>query len=129
MRAAYTDPAAENARDQKADQRQVEAAAWLADDKNREEAFEIWARAGTPVEIIRKSNEGSPLKDKYDPRLDDFFVARYRSGIGFNQEQKLTRREVDLDAWVDRSFVDKAVADLKLEALWPDRNAEGALQN
>lgn len=107
----------------------VKAAAWLADDKNREEAFEIWARAGTPVEIIRKSNEGSPLKDKYDPRLDDFFVARYRSGIGFNQEQKLTRREVDLDAWVDRSFVDKAVADLKLEALWPDRNAEGALQN
>ena len=107
----------------------VRAAAWLADDKNREEAFAIWARAGSPIEVIRKSNQGAGLKDKYDPRLDDFFVARYASGITFDREQKLIRRDVDLKAWVDRSFVDKAIASLNLQSLWPDRNAEGALQN
>jgi sulfonate transport system substrate-binding protein len=107
----------------------VKAAEWLADDKNREEAFGIWSRAGTPIEVIRQSNEGSQLKGKYNPRLDAFFVARYKSGIDFDREQKLIRRDVDLDAWVDRSFVDKAVSSQKLEALWPDRGANGSLQN
>jgi sulfonate transport system substrate-binding protein len=36
---------------------------------------------------------------------------------------------VDLDAWVDRTYVDNAVKSLKLETLWPDRSATGALQN
>ncbi|RDJ11242.1 ABC transporter substrate-binding protein [Rhizobium grahamii] len=107
----------------------VKAAQWLADDNNREEAFKIWARAGTPVEVIRKSNAGSPLGAKYNPRLDGFFVARYQSGIAFDREQKLIRRDIDLDAWVDRSFVDNAVSSLKLQALWPDRSATGSLQN
>lgn len=104
----------------------VRAAAWLGDEKNRDEAFQIWSRAGTPVATIAKSNEGSPLKGKYNPRLDDFFQARYASGIAFNKEQKLTRRDVDLAAWVDASYIDKAVADLKLDGFWADRDAAGA---
>ncbi|TRL42304.1 ABC transporter substrate-binding protein [Rhizobium straminoryzae] len=107
----------------------VKAAQWLGDEKNREEAFQIWSRAGTPVDVIRKSNAGSSLRDKYNPRLDAFFVARYKSGIAFNLEQKLIRRDVDLDAWVDRSYVDKAVASQKLEAYWPDRGTTGSVKN
>lgn len=107
----------------------VKAAQWLADDKNRDEAFKIWSRAGSPIEVIAKSNEGSSLGQKYNPRLDDFFTSRYQSGIAFDREQKLIRRDVDLDAWVDRTYVDNAVKSLKLEALWPDRSATGALQN
>lgn len=104
----------------------VRAAQWLSDEANRNEAFEIWSRAGTPVETIARSNEGSSLKDKYNPRLDDFFTARYSSGITFNKEQKLTRRDVDLAAWVDASYIDKAIADLELDGFWPDRDATGA---
>ncbi|MGN7295420.1 ABC transporter substrate-binding protein [Rhizobium sp. SAFR-030] len=107
----------------------VKAAQWLADEKNREEAYQIWSRAGTPIEVIRKANAGSQLRDKYNPRLDAFFTARYRSGIAFDAEQKLIRRDVDLDAWVDRSYVENAVSSLKLRALWPDRGANGTLQN
>ncbi|WP_018859650.1 ABC transporter substrate-binding protein [Rhizobium sp. 42MFCr.1] len=107
----------------------VKAAQWLADDKNREEAFKIWSRAGSPVEIISKSNAGSQLGQKYNPRLDEFFVARYRSAIAFNREQKLIRRDVDLDAWVDATYVDNAVKTLNLQSLWPDRSASGVLQN
>lgn len=107
----------------------VKAAQWLADDKNREEAFKIWSRAGSPIEVIRKSNTGGQLGQKYNPRLDDFFVARYQSGIAFDREQKLIRRDVDLDAWVDRSYVDNAVKTLDLQSLWPDRSATGTLQN
>ncbi|WP_113273418.1 ABC transporter substrate-binding protein [Agrobacterium cavarae] len=107
----------------------VKAAQWLADDKNRDEAFKIWSRAGSPIEVISKSNAGSLLGQKYNPRLDDFFTSRYQSGIAFDREQKLIRRDVDLDAWVDRTYVDNAVRSLKLEKLWPDRSATGALQN
>lgn len=106
----------------------VKAAQWLAEDKNREEAFRIWSRAGSPVEVIRKSNSG-PLGPKYNPRLDDFFTSRYQSGIAFDREQKLIRHDVELSTWVDRSFIDKSVASLKLQALWPNRVADSSLQN
>ena len=104
----------------------VRAATWLSDDKNRDEAFQIWSRAGTPVAVIAKSNEGTLLKGKYNPRLDDFFKARYESGLAFNKEQKLIRRDVDLAAWVDGSYVEKAIADQELEGFWADRDATGA---
>lgn len=104
----------------------VSAAAWLADEKNRREAFQIWSRAGTPVDVISRSNEGTALKSKYNPRLDDFFASRYASGIAFDKDEKLTRRDVDLATWVDRSYLDKAIVALKLENVWPDRDASGA---
>lgn len=107
----------------------VRAAEWLGDDRNREEAFGIWSRAGTPVAIIRKANEGSSLREKYDPRLDALFLARYRSGIDFDREQKLIRADVDLDAWVDSRFLDAALKAFKLEARWPERAAPASLQN
>src|SRR5690606_32408153 len=57
----------------------VRTAQWLADEKNRDEAFQIWSRAGTPVATIARSSEGSALKEKYNPRLDEFFRTRYAS--------------------------------------------------
>ena len=107
----------------------VAAAHWLADDKNRDEAFQIWSRAGTPVATITKSNEGTLLKGKYNPRLDAFFKARYASAIAFNKEQKLTRRDVDLTAWADSSYLDKAISDLKLVGFWAERDPTGDTTN
>ncbi|WP_374864662.1 ABC transporter substrate-binding protein [Brucella cytisi] len=107
----------------------VRTAQWLADEKNRDEAFQIWSRAGTPVATIARSSEGSALKEKYNPRLDEFFRTRYASAIAFNKEQKLIRRDVDLNAWVDASYVNKAITDLNLENFWADRGTTGAVQN
>lgn len=107
----------------------VRTAQWLADEKNRDEAFQIWSRAGTPVATIARSSEGSALKEKYNPRLDEFFRTRYASAIAFNKEQKLIRRNVDLNAWVDASYVNKAITDLNLENFWADRGTTGAVQN
>ncbi|NKC04762.1 ABC transporter substrate-binding protein [Brucella haematophila] len=107
----------------------VKAAQWLSDDKNREEAFNIWSRAGSPIAVIRKSNEGGELGKKYNPRLDGFFAARYRSGIDFDKQQKLIRHDIDLDTWVDRNYVENAIKTLNLQSLWPDRSATGELLN
>ncbi|MGD9479382.1 ABC transporter substrate-binding protein [Shinella sp. G-2] len=104
----------------------VRAATWVSDEKNRDEVFQIWSRAGTPVDVITKANEGTALKGKYNPRLDAFFTARYESGLAFNKEQKLTRRDVDLATWADASYVEKAIADQELDGFWADRDAAGA---
>ena len=102
----------------------VRAAAWLSDPANREEAFTIWSRAGTPVDLIRQANT-APLKGRYDPRLDDLFTARFNNVIAFSKEQKLIRSNVDLSTWVDRSDIDKAIASLDLQGFWPNRSANG----
>ena len=58
----------------------------------------------------------SELDNKFTENLVD----------AFNKEQKLTRRDVDLAAWVDASYVEKAIADHELEGFWADRDATGA---
>lgn len=99
------------------------AAHWLGDPANREEAFQIWSRAGTPVELIRKSNADTDFRLAYDPRLDAVFRARYQSALDFSTEQKLIRKTIDLDRWTDPSFLEATLDDDRLGSFWPDRNA------
>jgi sulfonate transport system substrate-binding protein len=107
----------------------LRAAEWLSKDENREEAFQIWSRTGTPPALYRDTFEGQSLKDAYNPLLDEFFLDRYRSVVAFNKDQKLIRRDVDLAEFVDRSFVDRALKDLHFERTWPSRRADGAATN
>lgn len=103
----------------------VKAAAWLADPANREEAFQIWNRAGTPVDLIRRSNADTDFRQAYDPRLDAVFEQRFASALEFTRAQKLTRKTPDLAAWADGSFLAKALEGEGLAGVWPDRAATG----
>ena len=107
----------------------VRAAAWLADPANRDEAFRIWSRTGTQPELYARNFENQSFAETFSPRLDDFFVDRYRSVVEFSQENRLIRRGFDVPAFFDRSHVDRAVADLKLASLWPPRRADGTSTN
>lgn len=64
-----------------------------------------------------------PLKDLNNPLLDPFFVTGYRIGVAFALEQKLIRGPVDVDAWIDRSYLDGALRSLGLAGFWPSRRA------
>ena len=103
----------------------VRAAAWIADPKNRDEAFQIWSRTGTPPELYARNFEGQAFAETFSPLLDDFFVDRYRSVVDFAQENRLIRRGFDVPSFFDRTHVDRAVADLKFASLWPPRRADG----
>jgi sulfonate transport system substrate-binding protein len=103
----------------------LKAATWIAQPENRKEAFEIWSRSGTPVAVYETEFEGQNLKDVFNPLLDEFFLARYRSVIAFDREQRLIRNDVDLAAWVDTSFATAALRELDLENFWPSRRADG----
>ncbi|AJE47094.1 ABC transporter substrate-binding protein [Celeribacter indicus] len=99
----------------------IHAAEWLADPANRDEAFEIWARAGTPVELIARSNADTDFAEAYNPRLDGEFERRYHSALEFALEQKLVRSTPDLESWTDGSFLNDTLARNELDTVWPER--------
>ncbi|AGT11195.1 ABC transporter substrate-binding protein [Paracoccus aminophilus] len=104
----------------------VRAAAWVSDPANRDEVFQIWSRAGTPVALLAKANADTNFELAYNPRLDGAFRHRYESALAFATEQKLVRKAPDLTAWTDASFLDKALATTGLDKLWPERDGPKA---
>jgi sulfonate transport system substrate-binding protein len=99
----------------------VKAARWGGEPANRNAALDIWGLAGTPHNTLAESFQGVDLRKQLDPRLDDFYYATLKSEIAFAQANKLIRTFVDINAWLDRSYIAAAVSDLRLTAYWPSR--------
>ena len=106
----------------------LKAARWLGDDNNREEAFTIWQRTGVTSEVLHEEFKGVPLRDAFNPLLDDFFRSQYRDVIAFDRDQKLIRNDVDLDQWIEPKYLAAALPALNLSHFWPERSADGALK-
>lgn len=104
----------------------VRAAHWVSDEKNREEALQIWSKSGVAYESLRSEFEGVALKGIYNPRIDDFYVSQYRDGIAFTKQEKLIRGDIDLDKWFVPKYIEQALAEQKLENFWPPRKADGS---
>jgi sulfonate transport system substrate-binding protein len=98
---------------------------WASQPENLEAVLDTWKPGGFPVEAFRQEYLGSDLKFRFSPIPDAFLVQHYKNAAQFMYDNKLIRRPVDVDAWVDRSFVDQAIAELKLEGFWPDYGADG----
>jgi sulfonate transport system substrate-binding protein len=99
----------------------VKAAHWGSLDANRAAVLDIWARAGTPRTTLEQNFTGVSLKRQNDPLLDGFYLAQLRNDAAFALDNKLIRRQVDVDGWVDRSFIDGAIHDLTLQEYWAPR--------
>jgi sulfonate transport system substrate-binding protein len=99
----------------------VKTARWAGEPAYRNAALDIWGLAGTPRNTLAESFRGVDLRRQLDPRLDDFYVATLKSEVAFAQANKLIRAPVDINAWLDRSYIAAAVRDLRLEAYWPSR--------
>ena len=98
----------------------VKAARWSSDDANREEVFRMWARPGTAkIEHWREDYEGQPLRTRLSPLFDPFLTDRYKDAVEHAYQFRLIRRKFEVDPWIDRSFLNAALKDLKLEGYWP----------
>ncbi|WP_338768855.1 ABC transporter substrate-binding protein [Massilia sp. METH4] len=98
----------------------VKTARWSSDDANREEVFRLWARPGTAkIEHWREDYEGQPLRVRLSPLFDPFLTERYRDAVEHAYQFRLIRRKFDVDPWIDRSFLNAALKELKLEGYWP----------
>jgi sulfonate transport system substrate-binding protein len=107
----------------------IRAAYWLAQPENREEALQIWAKSGVPYTILKEEYANEALRDRMNPRLDDFFRGQYQDGIAFARQQNLIRKDIDLGQWVDTKYQDAALKSLGLADFWPDRNSDGVGTN
>ncbi|MCC6073924.1 ABC transporter substrate-binding protein [Pseudomonas sp. GCM10022188] len=101
----------------------VKTAAWVAAPENDKAAFELWAKSGTPVESLRAEQGELTLVRRYSPRLDEFFVDRYRATVAESKELGLLRGDVNVTAWVEPKYVDTAIKQLGLQKLWPEYDA------
>ncbi len=96
----------------------VEAAKWASDEKNRNEYLDIAVKGGTPRAVALEEIEGRTLKDVNDVLFDKDYVNHYAGGIVFAKERGLIRNTFDVNTWIDRSYLDAALKELKLENFW-----------
>jgi sulfonate transport system substrate-binding protein len=106
----------------------VEAAKWGSEEKNRDELFQLWAKVGTPLSIIKETNAGRTTKDINSPIIDEYYLTHYKDAIADSKEKKFIRNTFELDKWIDRTYLDAALKELGLENFWPQYDAEGKVK-
>lgn len=104
----------------------VRTAAWAADEKNREEQYRLWAKTGTPYSDYKEDYKGDAMKDRLSPLLDEYYVTSLAKSVAEAKQFRFTRRDVPLEGWVEPKYLNKALAEQKLEGFWDefDSNAQ-----
>ncbi|MCW7540184.1 ABC transporter substrate-binding protein [Aquabacterium sp. A7-Y] len=105
----------------------VRAAQYASDEAHRAELLRLWAASGNASEAIYDEEYRGALAPRMSPRFDPFAVARIRQGVEDAHRFRLIRRSFDVNAWIEPRFVEAAVAQLGLDALWPAYDAQGRL--
>ena len=103
----------------------VRAARWSSDEANREAFFEISARSGFPAAGYRFDFKDQELKYRNTPIIDASIIESYRVQARQAKEFGLLRRNVEIDGWFDRSFLDKALKEQGLVGYWTEFGADG----
>lgn len=103
----------------------VRANAWAAEPNNAEALYRLWLPLGYPVDSYRKEYGGTDVRFRNSPIPDEFLLNHYRQAAEYMYANKLIRRKVDVDVWVDRSFIDAALAETGLTGYWPEYDKDG----
>lgn len=101
----------------------LKAAAWISDERNHDEAVQLFSKSGVDAAVLGEDYSGSPMHDQFDPRLDAFSLWQYRDTVSFAQEEHLIRSVFDPAQWFDPQFQDAELKELGLAGFWPDRSA------
>lgn len=104
----------------------VKAAHFAAQPDNFDAVLEAYGQAGEDIDALRADYEGVAFADALTPLIDDYFLAQFQGGIDFARENELIRQDIDLSDWVERSFLDTAIAELGYDGVWTPRNADGS---
>lgn len=103
----------------------VRSARWGSDQNNREDVLRQWSKAGTPYEAWREDLLGQPLKVRLAPEFDPLLVWLYKDASRQLVKYKLARREVDVDGWIERKYLGRALKAQQLENFWPRLDPQG----
>lgn len=86
---------------------QRKAAAWASEDKNKDAVIQLLAnQSGYPQNLLREEWDGlPPLSQRLSPDLDAQFVSQLTHSIDIARQTKLIRQPVDVNQWLDSSFL------------------------
>jgi sulfonate transport system substrate-binding protein len=105
----------------------VKAAAWASDEANREAVFETWALSGVPAAIYRAEFKGQAVRYRNSPLIDGFLVNFYKEQVVASKQLGYIRHDVDVDRWIEPKYLQRALAELKLENYWDAYDADGTV--
>jgi sulfonate transport system substrate-binding protein len=103
----------------------VKAARFAADEANRDAVFALWAKSGISVDAFREDFQDEAVAHRLTPLIDDYVVTRYRDQVRRSKDYGLVRKDVDIDGWIDPTYLNRALAELQLEHYWPHYDAAG----
>jgi sulfonate transport system substrate-binding protein len=106
----------------------LRAADFASREENRNELYDIWAKAGQSRASVAVDYDGDVLRERANPLLDDFYVANAKRGVKFSLDQKLIKQGFDVDSWIDRTSQDAALKALGYDKSWKPHDANGAPQ-
>jgi len=106
----------------------LRAADFASQEENRNELYDIWAKAGQSRASVAVDYDGDVLRERSNPLLDDFYVANAKRGVRFAVDQKLIKQGFDVETWIDRKALDAALKSLGYERAWKPHDANGAPQ-
>lgn len=106
----------------------LRAAHFASQEENRNELYDIWARAGQSRATVATDYDGDSLRQRTNPLLDEFYVANVKRGVKFSVDSKLIKQGFDVESWVDRKAQDSALKSLGYENFWKPHDAKGQPQ-
>ncbi|HBK46020.1 MAG TPA: nitrate ABC transporter substrate-binding protein [Xanthomonadaceae bacterium] len=101
---------------------------WASQPQNADELFRIWSLGGPAVSryYLKEDYQGRPLPEYLSPLFDPLYLAHYRRTQDSLVELKLLRgQKVDIERWIDRRYLDQALAQLGLRGFWSPLDANG----
>ena len=107
----------------------VRVAAGLPDEENQGAVLTDWAISNEHRAVLNQTYAGRSLRECMSPLMDDFFLAGLRRDCDDTQRFGMVATSADLrfEAWVDSSYLRKALATLGLEGCWARHDGFGAV--
>jgi len=104
----------------------VKNAAWLTAPQNQAAyTQQMAAQSAIPATLFEQEMKGDDLRFRNSPRIDPFLRASLQDSVDKAKTLGLIRRPFTADEWVEPRFVDSAIQQLNLGALWPSFDATG----
>lgn len=103
----------------------VRAAKLGSDPKNRAKTLSLWSNTGSSLSSLKKEYENVPLALIINPVPDEYVISHLKDGVKFAKEKGIIRKEFDVDQWIDTSYLNRALKELKLEKYWPASDING----
>lgn len=103
----------------------LRAAYFSSQEQNRQELYDIWARAGQSRAAVALDYDGDTLRERANPLLDEFYIGNVKRGIRFAVDNKLIKTGFDVGSWLDRPGLAAALKALGYDKFWQPHDAQG----